>query len=153
MNKIVAAVKSHAPRERVSWNMIYSSFLFFYIVTLHVSVWVEMRISLWRRWRWWSRSTWACELKSSYSVVTLQPSSHAPRERVSWNLCHKCHTFIIDVTLHVSVWVEIARAASLVSNISSSRSTWACELKFLYRLLPSHIPSHAPRERVSWNLL
>ena len=33
--------------------------------------------------------------------------SHAPRERVSWNfVCDVCGE-IYEVTLHVSVWVEI----------------------------------------------
>ena len=33
--------------------------------------------------------------------------SHAPRERVSWNYTEKPYEAIYDVTLHVSVWVEI----------------------------------------------
>ena len=32
----------HAPRERVSWNFDTSDSLQIWIVTLHVSVWVEM---------------------------------------------------------------------------------------------------------------
>ena len=78
-------LNSHAPRERVSWNDKYGNLISDVIVTLHVSVWVEMKshkdltatpkvtlhVSVWveiyRRWHFscWkqSRSTWACELK------------------------------------------------------------------------------------------
>ena len=63
-----------------------------------------------------------------FSVVDLF-ASHAPRERVSWNICITCgifaiighaprervswncrfsmHWILLPVTLHVSVWVEI----------------------------------------------
>ena len=57
------------------------------IVTLHVSVWVEMILD-----------------KSAEALHTR----HAPRERVSWNF-----VYIIQNT-----------------NLHSSRSTWACELKW-----------------------
>ena len=101
---------SHAPRERVSWNILLSIKLHFKSVTLHVSVWVE--------------------ILSMYDVVSIS-NGHAPRERVSWNVTYllyivfhcPCHAprervswnavilrkFEIDlnVTLHVSVWVEI----------------------------------------------
>ena len=36
----------HAPRERVSWNFSISSKLICDRVTLHVSVWVEMRLQV-----------------------------------------------------------------------------------------------------------
>ena len=83
-------------------------------------------------WGILSRSTWACELKSQQMIESeRQVASHAPRERVSWNnfwhyftgrwYCHaprervswnfNLQTFVnqYQVTLHVSVWVEISR--------------------------------------------
>ncbi len=80
------------------------------------------------------------------------------------------------VTLHVSVWVEILADFSSSTSSSSSRSTWACELKlifttslFVINFVTLHVSvwveicycmtavfpvqSHAPRERVSWNVL
>ena len=64
---------------------------------------------------------------------------HAPRERVSWNtlVCdaHFAHT----VTLHVSVWVEMQKK-HLKMQKRTSRSTWACELKFSRWLLRSFFP-------------
>ena len=156
MISAVTAVLSkmcHAPRERVSWNFIFSPCQFGkVIVTLHVSVWVEIRlrdeivvvlivtlhVSVWVeivrsyicRLESGSRSTWACELKSSIStefIVSLWSRStwacelkwhlvdnvvyynrHAPRERVSWNRTSQSFTgSLCHVTLHVSVWVEI----------------------------------------------
>ena len=122
--------KGHAPRERVSWNYKNSCNVATILVTLHVSVWVEifnsrfsvfvwivtLHVSVWveitmlpllKLW-YSSRSTWACELKSWLW-------SYHRSERV---------------TLHVSVWVEIA-----------------CVAEFFNATL-----SHAPRERVSWNV-
>ena len=85
---------SHAPRERVSWN-----------ANFYNSIGVNAK----------SRSTWACELKYNGDSVSPERSGgHAPRERVSWN---KIVIFIISplrVTLHVSVWVEIARRLPVV---------------------------------------
>ena len=55
-------------------------------VTLHVSVWVEM--TTWKSWQIFSarsRSTWACELKCMVCNANPRVTSHAPRERVSWN--------------------------------------------------------------------
>ncbi len=98
----------HAPRERVSWNS--------FITKRFGSVFP-------------SRSTWACELKCNFWYYISYYTRHAPRERVSWNLRFSPPTFdVVQVTLHVSVWVEI-----------SSNSFSHC------------LPSHAPRERVSWN--
>ena len=101
-----------------------------------------------------SRSTWARELKSWYTVmlqifptVALHVSAwveicswesirctifcRAPRERVSWNL--------VGILRNLR-WFQ-------------SRSTWARELKF-FGISQSHTPRYrrAPRERVSWNL-
>ena len=99
-----------------------------------------------------SRSTWACELKCNASVISF---------------------FSVFVTLHVSVWVEISYRLMYASRKLSrstwacelkyihgscghtspwSRSTWACELKFRHTGLQPRRYSHAPRERVSWNL-
>ena len=127
--------------SRSTWACELKWFLSFYphqsdIVTLHVSVWVEMlefenvkKIKA-------SRSTWACELKFTPPQIQDTQSRHAPRERVSWN--HKlvrrlveqlghaprervswnCNGEVIvplrEVTLHVSVWVEISTATAYV---------------------------------------
>ena len=122
-------VASHAPRERVSWNDKYVICGYRIPVTLHVSVWVEICGVRLSRLRTESRSTWACELKFWDMQLAKLRSSHAPRERVSWNADFlwnadetKCHaprervswnfsnnvcSFAPPVTLHVSVWVEI----------------------------------------------
>ena len=83
----VTEMKSHAPRERVSWNLAQCMLYYNYSVTLHVSVWVEM-----------------VNTEIAYEV---------------WG-----------VTLHVSVWVEINHTKKPTFS-SKSRSTWACELKYL----------------------
>ena len=120
-----------------------------------------------------SRSTWACELKSLYHHLTS--SSIAVTLHVSvWVEIPLGYTPMLShrVTLHVSVWVEITGTNSSNSS-KTSRSTWACELKWSILLaillaissrstwaceLKSEMPSkspvkpcHAPRERVSWN--
>ena len=53
---------------------------------------------------------------------------HAPRERVSWNMKYKAVASAVKVTLHVSVWVEMVYL-TLKKSVLLSRSTWACELK------------------------
>ena len=78
-----------------------------------------------------SRSTWACELKCGRAKPHKSCGRHAPRERVSWNLLIRSQDNVILVTLHVSVWVEIKSLKSLTVTLKESRSTWACELKFL----------------------
>ena len=122
------------------------------VVTLHVSVWVEILCTSIKQPPNPSRSTWACELKSYYSIIS-------------------CLVWL--VTLHVSVWVEIFDIHSPSRVMAKSRSTWACELKFPPEMrsrlslwsrstwacelksqtqgTPSQCMSHAPRERVSWN--
>ena len=122
--------KRHAPRERVSWNISPKNCTHISRVTLHVSVWVEIEINLahtrlpqvtlhvsvWVEILVFflsllyslSRSTWACELKSSFLRVDIVMKS---------------------VTLHVSVWVEII-VFFIVFFPLLSRSTWACELKY-----------------------
>ena len=100
-------INCHAPRERVSWNFYCHVLPICYLVTLHVSVWVEinpvvsralplyvtLHVSVWVEmkmlltWesRFWSRSTWACELKCEKTGKLSDFKGHAPRERVSWN--------------------------------------------------------------------
>ena len=58
-------ILGHAPRERVSWNSFQEPLYCWQIVTLHVSVWVEI---------------FPC---NSHRIVF---ACHAPRERVSWNI-------------------------------------------------------------------
>ena len=141
----------HAPRERVSWNHVYLSNAGQPRVTLHVSVWVEIAPNGFAAVRRWSRSTWACELKSRLSFKCGSTSRHAPRERVSWNNRNRIFRGGKSVTLHVSVWVEMQNGLQ-ASRIKKSRSTWACELKlFLSMRFSWYSRCHAPRERVSWN--
>ena len=75
---------------------------------------------------------------------------HAPRERVSWNIFVEERKIPYEVTLHVSVWVEIYNRPiyskwphvtlhvsvwveiskiAMTTRSEVSRSTWACELK------------------------
>ena len=94
-----------------------------------MSVWVEIRIFGW---------------SSLYSAVTLHVSV--------WVEIHLILFFIsfTYVTLHVSVWVEIWNMWQK-NAVWKSRSTWACELKFVVTTRLLHLSCHAPRERVSWN--
>ena len=121
----------HAPRERVSWNINFGWPIFTIpLVTLHVSVWVEIPASDSRQKTIVSRSTWACELKCQRFVLTIWKSW----SRSTWACELKLflYTVLLNcplVTLHVSVWVEID-----VLDISLYDSR-----------------CHAPRERVSWN--
>ena len=76
---------------------------------------------------------------------------HAPRERVSWNFQIDHLEYILQVTLHVSVWVEIflfeAAIAVATRHAPRERVSWNVDA------LPSSpvVTCHAPRERVSWN--
>ena len=121
-------ITCHAPRERVSWNTAYWPIAPCNVVTLHVSVWVEISFRKWKQRTVSSRSTWACELKFSNRSFGIYTPSHAPRERVSWNERRSQHQENMQVTLHVSVWVEITISGTPTPTIRS-RSTWACELK------------------------
>ena len=123
-------LNSHAPRERVSWNDKYGNLISDVIVTLHVSVWVEimrilqqqfeqlvtLHVSVWveipfthnNTIRPMSRSTWACELKFNRQRKNL--CRHWSRS--TWACELKFHDLrhisaSVMVTLHVSVWVEI----------------------------------------------
>ena len=77
----------------------------FHIVTLHVSVWVEIDIK---------------------QAVYMQMSRHAPRERVSWNNIVLFLRYGSAVTLHVSVWVEIylIRRKSFSALVTLHVSVW-----------------------------
>ena len=124
------------------------------MVTLHVSVWVEMPKDLAKnlvfrsRSTWacelkfgnclyvlhgcWSRSTWACELKWIRMVsCVLRRRRHAPRERVSWNVA--CVLCVLQGHCHAP----------------RERVSW----NFQYPCFTSCTSGHAPRERVSWNAL
>ena len=165
---------SHAPRERVSWNPIFSFLVTKNVVTLHVSVWVEMtclprhfsnfsvtlHVSVWVEIANQchamplplSRSTWACELKFDFqgireffNRVTLHVSVW-----VEMQICSAAFRKPF-VTLHVSVWVEMTTWKSWQIFSARSRSTWACELKCMVCNANPRVTSHAPRERVSWN--
>ena len=81
-------MSSHAPRERVSWN--YHSRLIHPAFRCHAP---RERVS-------WNLITGA----DKDSV-----DSHAPRERVSWNPYLTTAFEAVEVTLHVSVWVEILK--------------------------------------------
>ena len=77
----------HAPRERVSWNGHVNIAILINYVTLHVSVWVEIRYECYK-----PRKQWVTLHVSVWVEISLQRGirystlSHAPRERVSWNL-------------------------------------------------------------------
>ena len=58
---------------------------------------------------------------------------HAPRERVSWNGTFWFGTTPEQVTLHVSVWVEMIKLSLMRMKTTKSRSTWACELKSTFK--------------------
>ena len=100
---------SHAPRERVSWNWI-------------VYHYARKQIGHAPR----ERVSWNCRI-SLFKAVSYK--SHAPRERVSWNNFQLPFKLRNAVTLHVSVWVEISCHKNKETSFTS-RSTWACELKF-----------------------
>ena len=143
--------RGHAPRERVSWNISAVTQINKEFVTLHVSVWVEISSSCKGSWlnevtlhvSVWVEMYTMCisicsinvtlhvsvwvEMKVLYQAIlssshaprervswnlnryTLKQSQpcHAPRERVSWNVADKIKAINRAVTLHVSVWVEI----------------------------------------------
>ena len=164
----------HAPRERVSWNPFHIPRYRKDIVTLHVSVWVEiwnerhrgtgrgvtLHVSVWveilcvtcavefmshapRERVSWNRKIWSQSFKAL---------CHAPRERVSWNAWYVMQ--IRELQVSRSTWaceLKLKNSATQAEPIVS-RSTWACELKYVKLWLVSRGFSHAPRERVSWNM-
>ena len=143
----------HAPRERVSWNDKVSKVFLGTLVTLHVSVWVEIRSSVSFFNACSSRSTWACELKCCLNRTLRWGLS----SRSTWacelkwfliNLQKPC----TPVTLHVSVWVEIlfilSKILISIRHAPRERVSWNDK----YVICGYRIPRHAPRERVSWNV-
>ena len=135
---------SHAPRERVSWNFRVATFLTIILVTLHVSVWVEIKINICKICKYSSRSTWACELKCQVFRCFCQTHSHAPRERVSWNFFKSRFSVFVWVTLHVSVWVEIIFIYSAVklSIVTLHVSVWVEIFQTMYALLRRFVTLH-----------
>ena len=80
------------------------------IVTLHVSVWVEIKditAATEKGERHAPRERVSWNLWGLMKTCVLW--GHAPRERVSWNAIRISSTHFVVVTLHVSVWVEIMR--------------------------------------------
>ena len=146
-------IKGHAPRERVSWNLVLA-------VMNPVMVCHAPR----------ERVSWNFRIDK----CTGFNYCHAPRERVSWNLSSwqvnckwlvtlhvsvwveiQFHFKIIKnswVTLHVSVWVEmeLTRVKRYISKVTLHVSVW---VEIFFEISQSHTPSHAPRERVSWNVI
>ena len=144
----------HAPRERVSWNRPRCSAGNHQVVTLHVSVWVEMchrrnssiqthvtlHVSVWVeivktiyvRYNTKSRSTWACELK--FFIVGNETDENGSRSTWACELkCHKSHPFNI-----------------CFRHAPRERVSWNSILPMLESTATGR--RHAPRERVSWNL-
>ena len=79
----------------------------------------------------WSRSTWACELKLNHLKKCNGDCSHAPRERVSWNVDDSSINAYTDRSR--STWACELKCFCffVLSCCLMSRSTWACELKFI----------------------
>ena len=121
--------RCHAPRERVSWNLMFSSKQHVIPVTLHVSVWVEICDTSLTPSCWKSRSTWACELKWWFKEEAYGWECHAPRERVSWNTEEQLETY------------------GGKCHAPRERVSW----NMIWQSAIPFIKCHAPRERVSWN--
>ena len=165
----------HAPRERVSWNVKVDFGAEEAIVTLHVSVWVEihrlphlvqncnvtLHVSVWVEIQVYSsnrllifghapreRVSWNCNAKSPL----WNAWRHAPRERVSWNhMLPCCHKILTAVTLHVSVWVEMSHYRFALNEKSCHAPRERVSWNLFYLTFWFFCVSHAPRERVSWN--
>ena len=120
----------HAPRERVSWNIRQLWYEKSTLVTLHVSVWVEIEVkplvygegSVTLHVSVWVEIT-------EEEPTEEEPTGHAPRERVSWN--EIIYSFYIGWNGHAPrervSWNRIQSNRELFHD--RSRSTWACELK------------------------
>ena len=144
---------SHAPRERVSWNTSPAAGVFVgatgHAPRERVS-WNRKELRLHCRQRRHApreRVSWnKQELDSQDNLIR-----HAPRERVSWNRFCLVFLIYINVTLHVSVWVEII-SPSLARRTNRrhaprERVSWNSPF---HNYIIAHL-CHAPRERVSWN--
>ena len=165
---------SHPLREDVSWNILFMSDQIYSIVILFVRMWVEIIsiatccqpygvILFVRMWVEISRAL-ECLLDSSvilfvrmwveissggqgYATITVilfvrmwveiksnvmrtrTCKSHPLREDVSWN-----HS-----NINITLW------------LSTSSSSWGCELKFNAFIIYAFKPGHPLREDVSWN--
>ena len=79
-------------------------------------------------------------------------SSHAPRERVSWNAVYLLRNEIINGSRSTWACELKLKNGRVQTAFLWSRSTWACELKCPVEDVTYLSFCHAPRERVSWNL-
>ena len=79
------------------------------MVTLHVSVWVEIWPLPQRLLIGGHAPRERVSWNYLYAPVNCKVLGHAPRERVSWNFQFDLCCQNIPVTLHVSVWVEISK--------------------------------------------
>ena len=141
-------------------------------VILLVRMWVEKHPEWTGGTSWSSSSLWGCELKTCCGSVGNAMSGHPPCEDVSWKLAHTmnlicplCHPpcedvswkddelnlkALLDVILHVRMWVEKSYTtcsaaftivillvrmwvektiSSIYRQKVSSSSMWGCELK------------------------
>ena len=97
--------KSHAPRERVSWNLQVS------IIDTDGNGHAPRE-----------RVSW----NSSEPLLYVPQRRHAPRERVSWNWNLFLRTQTMNVTLHVSVWVNFRFNAGLRVYVIRSDHSKCC---------------------------
>ena len=101
-------ITGHAPRERVSWNAPVCLFNSQALVTLHVSVWVEIMyrgIAFFRYNVTLHVSVWVEIMFFTSFVLDLLVTLHVS----VWVEMHPQQPMLQQawVTLHVSVWVEI----------------------------------------------
>ena len=101
------------------------------VVTLHVSVWVEIPIIRQLKTAWnvtLHVSVWV-EIETVPAGATVE-FSHAPRERVSWNW--QKHDTFSTICQSRSTWACELKCSRKHFHLQglASRSTWACELKF-----------------------
>ena len=115
-------------------------------VTLHVSVWVEIihadQSDLYtERHAPRERVSWNFD----FFVLSLKYGCHAPRERVSWNKKYWTALKLNHVTLHVSVWVEMASPIKFLyqSWVTLHVSVWveikSLSLKFEHFIVTLHV--------------
>ena len=98
-----------------------------------------------------SASSWGCELKFRCNINKDNVHSQPLREAVSWNIASATGTEGSTVSLFVRLWVEINPVICL-SRITSSASSWGCELKYHEVRQKKRSPGQPLREAVSWNV-
>ena len=104
---------------------------FSWIVSLFVRLWVEI-----------------CHSTHQKQDITCQPL----REAVSWNVVLLVVIFFEwSVSLFVRLWVEIHQSNFSSSRLTTSASSWGCELKYFWGISPLTGLSQPLREAVSWN--